>query len=188
MAKRYKKQKINKTKMVIFLIVIISTILIFISIRNIWFKNSNIQNDEPKTISDEKVYEIVEKKETLTSDILNPRELDNEICSKFSDILEGGYIIKIHYKLNTLEDGNIDVYYKVNGKIFKILVDIENKMIDNIEENKDDYLISKGQITNNIEENIEEDFNKRKKDLENENFIVNIIITDTEVVINTSLK
>lgn len=188
MAKRYKKQKISKTKIVIFLIVIISTVLIFISIKNNWFKNSNIQNDDQKTISDEKVYEIVEKKETLTSNILNPRELDNEICSKFSDTLEGGYIVKIHYKLNTLEDGNIDVYYKVNEKIFKLLIDIENKLIDDVEEYQDDYLISKGQITNNLEENIEEDFNKRKKDLENENSIVNIIITDTEVVINTSLK
>ena len=192
MAKRYKEKQKSKQKCIIFIIIIIIiAILIFVAIKNNWFNGSNLQEekqDETTQLS-KQISEYINKENKLNSNLLNPTELSNEVYSQLSGISQGGYIVKMHYKLKTLDDGNIDVYYKINdNELLKLIISVENKTVENMEEYKDDSLLEKEKITDNLNENIEEDFNRRKEDSENENAIVNIIITDTEIVINTSLE
>ena len=67
----------------------------------------------------------------------------------------------------------------------EVKVDIKEKNILTITEYKDDELIDKNQIDENLSENIVNDF-EENKELINEGKMLNIIITDTEVIMNTS--
>lgn len=194
MAKRYKNNERKKGKIKYFLFFLaIIIILVAYGIHQKWFVRETKQENNQEISGEKVVEEItekVEKNRKLTSNLLNPKELNDEIMSILADTYpEGSYITKIHYKLKNLESGNIDIYYKANGKeLLKMVVNIDSKEIESTEKYEDEYLLSKGEILNNLTENIEQDFNNRKAEMELGNKVVNIIITNTEVVINTSIN
>lgn len=202
MAKRYKEKTKKKFKIKNILICIIFIILfavIIIGVKQKWFDfdhiKQRIKDQEEQEISFELFQNItkkVEENRKLTSNLLKPSELNNEIDSMINEEEENkdnNYIVKIQYKLKDLNTGTIDIYYKAGkDNLIKMVVNIENKEIESTEKYEDKELVKKDKIRNNLEENIEEDFNKRKEKLNSEYEVVNIIITNTEIVINTGVE
>ena len=190
------KSKKGKLKFIIIFIIILVAI-IGIGINQKWF-DFNISSNEEKEITEEEkeadriVKEIRDKAKQqsiiLESNLLNPQELTNEIFSKLNIMSEEEIqVIQIHYKLKNLDSGTIDIYYKINHiDLMKIHVNIDEKNIENIEEYTEDNLLQKEVIGDNLSENVQEDFESKKDKLDSENKSVNVIITNTEIIINTS--
>ena len=72
------------------------------------------------------------------------------------------------------------------SQLLKININILEKKIESVEEYKDDALLEREKIVNNLSENVQDDFESKKDKLDSENKSVNVIITNTEIVINTS--
>lgn len=193
MAKRYKEKNIKKTKRnFLILVIIIIIIIIFLyndKINQLWnnifnFKENNISiNEEVKLDID------FDKNKGLNSNLLNISELDNEIHNIIVNSIQNigeCEIIKIHYQLEEINKGKIYVYYKIaNNKLVKTIINMENKLIESIEEEENTELLKKDKIIENLSEDIEEEFYKKKEEITKEYMMVNIIVTNTEVVINT---
>lgn len=203
MAKRYKekKRKFKHKGMIILLsalIVIIGyTIYYFVDSnknqQNEVKNNDNIYNSTINEVNNtEKDYTETEinveeenLKTKLSSNILNPVDLNNEVLEKIKEV-ENGEIIKIQYKLKSLENGVIELYYRTEKTIYVVEVDIASKTAKNAIEYKEKDLNTRQVITDNLKENINEDFERYKEKINNEGKCLNIIITDTEVVLNTN--
>lgn len=201
MAKRYIEKKKGKVKYIVFLIIII-VVFVYIAMEQKWFgiinENKNIsektKQEEYKEEETDKIIEQIHEKvenknEPINANLLNPEELNNTLIQTLNNKEQESYIIKIHYKLKKIDIGYVDVYYNVNNNIIlKLTINVNNKIVESMEEYDDENLLRKNKIESNLAENIEEDFNRRFKNIENENTIVNIIITNTEVVINSSIE
>lgn len=197
MAKRYKEKEHKKKKfkiknILICIILIVIVAVIIIGVRQNWFNfdyiKQRIKEQEEQEISFELFQNITQKVEEnrkLTSNLLKPAELNNEIDSIINEGEENNYIVKIQYKLKELNSGTIDVYYKVReNDLIKMTINIETKEIETTEQYEDEFLFSKNKIEENLDENIEEDFNKNKEKIVPETTFLNVIITNTEVVTN----
>lgn len=200
MAKRYKEKEHKKKKfkiknILICIILIVIVAVIIIGVRQNWFNfdyiKQRIKEQEEQEISFELFQNITQKVEEnrkLTSNLLKPAELNNEIDSIINEgeeNKENNYIVKIQYKLKELNSGTIDVYYKVReNDLIKMTINIETKEIETTEQYEDEFLFSKNKIEENLDENIEEDFNKNKEKIVPETTFLNVIITNTEVVTN----
>ena len=198
MAKRYKekeKKKLNIKNVLIFLVVILIIVFIIIGIKQKWFDFDYVKNMLEQSRQEEISFELfqnitkkVEENRKLSSNILNPAELNNEINAIINEEEEAenkNYIVKIQYKLKTLNSGTIDIFYKVSeNDLIKMIINLETKEIESTEQYEDEFLLSKNKIEENLEENIEKDFESRKEEIiENVTFL-NVIITNTEVVTN----
>lgn len=198
MAKRYKekeKKKLNIKNVLIFLVIILIIVFIIIGIKQKWFDFDYVKNMLEQSKQEEISFELfqnitkkVEGNKKLSSNILNPAELNNEITAIINEGEEtknSNYIVKIQYKLKTLSSGTIDIFYKVSeNDLIKMTVNLETKEIERTEQYEDEFLLSKSKIEENLEENIEKDFESRKKEIiENVTFL-NVIITNTEIVTN----
>ena len=198
MAKRYKekeKRKLNIKNILIFLVIILIIVFIIIGIKQKWFDFDYIKNMLEQSKQEEISFELfqditrkVEENKKLSSNILNPAELNNEInaiINEGEETKNSNYIVKIQYKLKTLSSGTIDIFYKVSeNDLIKMTVNLETKEIESTEQYEDEFLLSKSKIEENLEENIEKDFESRKEEIiENATFL-NVIITNTEIVTN----
>ena len=198
MAKRYKekeKRKLNIKNILIFLVIILIIVFIIIGIKQKWFDFDYVKNMLEQSKQEEISFELfqnitkkVEENKKLSSNILNPAELNNEITAIINEGEEtenSNYIVKIQYKLKTLSSGTIDIFYKVSeNDLIKMTVNLETKEIESTEQYEDEFLLSKSKIEENLEENIEKDFESRKEEIiENATFL-NVIITNTEIVTN----
>ena len=199
MAKRYKENEKKrgkfKLKNILLLIILIVTItILIIGIKQDWFKfnyiEEKIKAQQAEEISAEifqNITQKVEENRKLTSNLLKPAELNNEIDSIINEEenKDNNYIVKIQYKLKELNSGTIEVYYKVKeNNLIKMSINIETKEIENTEQYEDEFLFSKNRIEKNLDENIEEDFKNNKEKIVPETTFLNIIITNTEVVTN----
>ena len=176
----------GKIKYIILLIIVIIIAIIFIGINQNWFSS----NDEVNNVEENSIQVLSKKIEnnSLESNLLNPEELNNEIISKLDASQEKVDAVRIQYKLKALDSGNIYLYYKINDTdLIRVDVNISEKKIENAEEYNDDVLLSKEKITDNLKENVQEDFESKKNKLDSDSKRINVIITDTEVVINTSV-
>ena len=186
MARReIKKEKI---KYIILFIIVIIVAIICIGINQKWFNiSSEINNEEGALIQG--ISKELENNSSLESNLLKPEDVNNEIISKIGAVSqEKAYVVRIQYKLKSLDNGNIYLYYKINDlDLIKINVNISEKKIENIEKYNDDTLLSKEVISDNLKENVQEDFESKKDKLDSENKSINVIITNTEVVINVSV-
>lgn len=125
----------------------------------------------------------------LNSDMLNLKDLDNEVRSNFESKIKDSDVVRIHYKLKNLEEGTAQLYYKLNNtNLFTVTVDIASKSIINSEEIKDEELAEKPAIVDNLEEDVKNDFETYKDKLNGEDSRLNIIISNTEIVINVSYE
>ena len=199
MAKRYKesekkrgKIKLQNILLLIILIVIITVLII--GIKQDWFKfnyiEEKIKAQQAEEISAEifqNITQKVEENRKLTSNLLKPAELNNEIDSIINEEEENkdnNYIVKIQYKLKELNSGTIEVYYKVKeNNLIKMSINIETKEIENTEQYEDEFLFSKNRIEKNLDENIEEDFKNNKEKIVPETTFLNIIITNTDNIL-----
>lgn len=209
MAKRYKKKKKNK-KFLLCLICIVLILLIVYCIYTLFIKKNNeqtMQNDvvttEQVTNNDNEIKnEDNEQKETdqskdndseddisLDADVLVPKVLDSDIRSKLAEKIEDADVVRVHYKLKTLEEGTAQVYYKLeNSKIYLVEVDIASKSITDYKEIEDEDLVKKSSISDNLEEDVKQDFEKYKDRITEESGRLNIIISNTEIIINVSYE
>lgn len=187
MAKRYKRKENKKWKIFLFFFIII----IIIGIIILWQKNNNlnenkvIETEIENVVLQEIVENIRQNNDILSSDLLVPKEICIEIEEILKSNIENGSIIKINYQLKSLEEGNLFLYYKLGeNNIVKIEIDIASKMIQNISNYNESDLDGKSVIKENLNENIKKDFENNKSKLENDNNRLNIIITNTEIIIN----
>ena len=126
---------------------------------------------------------------SLDADVLVPKVLDSDIRSKLAEKIEDADVVRVHYKLKTLEEGTAQVYYKLeNSKIYLVEVDIASKSITDYKEIEDEDLVKKSSISDNLEEDVKQDFEKYKDRITEESGRLNIIISNTEIIINVSYE
>lgn len=211
MAKRYRKKGNNKK----FLRFLIFLVIIFIIVYGIYYffvkkdnskevimdntqlTSDNILNNTEDNVKYEKTDNEDNKSQndsgnenvSLSSDVLIPKDLDNEVRNNFESKLKDSDIVRIHYKLKSLEEGTVQLYYKLNKtKLYLLQVDISSKKIIEAEEVEDKELLKKSAIVNYLNENIKQDFDEYKNELNAEDSRLNIIISNTEIVINVSYE
>lgn len=210
MAKRYKKKSNNKKKFLrysicLIIIFIIGYAIYYFFIRkedgqeeimhNEQIVSENIENNfnEEKSDNDDNNKESENNSNneniSLNCDVLIPKDLDNEVRSNFENKIKDSDVVRIHYKLKILEEGTAQLYYKLNNtKLFTVTVDIASKSIINSEEIKDEELAEKPAIVDNLEEDVKNDFETYKDKLNGVDSRLNIIISNTEIVINVSYE
>ena len=209
MAKRYKEKK--KNKFLLYLTSIAIILVIAYLVYNFFIKKNdeqskNVENTQTNNAQVEQQLNIdsnTENKESnseqdslddesndnipLSGDILVPKDLESEVRSKLEDEIKDADVVRIHYQLKTLEEGIVQIYYKLNDeKIYSAKVDIASKEIAEFAEIEDEELVQKSTIEDNLEEDVKQDFETYKDRLNGENSRLNIIISNTEIIINVS--
>lgn len=174
-AKNRSQRKIDKRKVFIFFVIMIVLIAGYFIITNI---SSSETNSEVRISNSDK---------KLSSDILILNDLNNEVIRN----LEMGnmQLVKAHYKLENLENGKVDLYYKVDDKeIVKVDIEIENKKIEKAEKVENATEMSLSQIENNLGKDIKGYYENNKHRLKPEEgkTILNISVSNTEIIINAS--
>ena len=197
MAKRYKKNK--KKRLISYLICIVIILAIAYLVYNSFIKKNdgqvkrkeniqtNIVQEEQQTNDDNNIKDDKNKEAILLNvDILTPKELESEIRNKFEEIKEAE-VVKIQYQLKTLEEGTIKVYYRLeDAENYYAEIDITSKEIIDYKKINDEELMQETLIENNLEEDIRQDFEKYSDKLSDETSRLNIIISNTEIIINVS--
>lgn len=192
MAKRYKNEtagkssshqkarsrtsrKIDKRKVLIFFVIIIILIAGYFIITNI--RNSETNGEVRISNSDKKI----------SSDILVLNDLNNEVIEHLD--MKNMQLVEAHYKLENLETGTVNLYYKVDDKeIVKVDINIKDKAIEKAEKQENAKEMSLSQIGDNINKDIKKyytDNQKRLKPDEGKN-ILNIIVENQQIIINAS--
>ena len=192
MAKRYKNEtagkssshqkarsrssrKIDKRKVLIFFVIIIILIAGYFIITNI--RNSETNGEVRISNSDKKI----------SSDILVLNDLNNEVIEHLD--MKNMQLVEAHYKLENLETGTVNLYYKVDDKeIVKVDVNIKDKVIEKAEKQENAEEMNLTQIGDNINKDIKKYFTdnqKRLKPDEGKN-ILNIIVANEQIIINAS--
>lgn len=209
MAKRYKEKK--KNKFLLYLTSIAIILVIAYLVYNFFIKKNdeqskNVENTQTNNAQVEQQLNIdsnTENKESnseqdslddesndnipLSGDILVPKDLESEVRNKLEEEIKDAEVVRIHYQLKTLEDGIIRIYYKLDDeKIYSAKVDIASKEIAEFAEIEDEELVQKSTIEDNLEEDVKQDFETYKDRLNGENSRLNIIISNTEIIINVS--
>lgn len=200
MAKRYKEKAKKKSshKVVILLFIILLIIAIGVTI---YFINRNTddsveasqsesddngsgEEEGSKEEASEEKQEDGSNEESASGDKISPSELNQKVLEK-NEKVEGGKIIKMHYKLESLDAGNVLLYYRLEtGTVYVVDVDISSSKIKSTKKYEENDLENKQEIVDNLSTNINEYFEKYKEKLQSEGRLLNVIITDTEVVIN----
>lgn len=167
--------KINKTKILIFVVVIVILIAMFFIINNI--KSSSTSNE----------VRIRNSEKNISSDIFQLNDLNNEVIEHIEK--NNMKLVRAHYKLENLENGKIILYYKVGEQeLFQVDIDINSKKIEKVEKIDNSEILSLEEIGDNINRDIKKYFTdnqKRLKPEEGKN-ILNIIVSNTEIIINAS--
>ncbi len=190
MAKRYKtsekssshqktrsrsSRKIDKRKVLIFFVIIIILIAGYFVITNL---NSSRTNNEIRISNSDK---------KISSDILVLNDLNNEVIEHLD--MKNMQLVRAHYKLENLETGTVNLYYKVDDKeIVKVDINIKDKVIEKAEKQENAEEMSLAQIGDNINKDIKKYFTdnqKRLKPDEGKN-ILNIIVANEQIIINAS--
>ena len=130
---------------------------------------------------------ISNSEKKLSSDILILNDLNNEVIEHLD--MKNMQLVKAHYKLENLETGTVNLYYKVDDKeIVRVDIKIKDKVIEKAEKQENAEEMSLAQIGNNMTRDIKKYFNdnqKRLKPDEGKN-ILNIIVANEQIIINAS--
>ena len=168
-------RKIDKRKVLIFFVIIIILIAGYFIINNI--RNNETNSEIKISNSDKKV----------SSDVLVLNDLNNELTEHLN--MKNMQLVKAHYKLENLETGTVNLYYKVDDKeIVKVDVNIKDKVIEKAEKQENAEEMNLTQIGDNINKDIKKYFTdnqKRLKPDEGKN-ILNIIVANEQIIINAS--
>ena len=194
MIKKYKenkKNKVNKTKIILFFLITI----IFICIVFFWNNNTtetNLANTSESSIDKIEndvfqniIEEIKQEDNELSSDLLEPDEACKEVKTLSNDKIGNGYIVKINYQLKNLDDGKLFLYYKLEDKnVVLIEVDVASKQIQSIENYDGSDLAEKLEIKENLKTDVKEYYKENESGLLADEYRVNIIITNTDIISN----
>lgn len=192
MAKRYKNEaagkssshqkargrnlrKIDKRKVLIFFVIIIILIAGYFIITNI--RSSETSNEVRISNSNKKI----------SSDILVLNDLNNEVIEHLD--MKNMQLVKAHYKLENLETGIVNLYYKVDDKeIVRVDINIKDKVIEKAEKQENAEEMSLVQIGDNINKDIKKYFTDNQKRLKPDagKNILNIIVANEQIIINAS--
>lgn len=174
-AKSRSSKKIDKRKVLIFFVIIIILIAGYFIITNI--RSSETNNEVRISNSDKKI----------SSDILVLNDLNNEVIEHLN--MKNMQLVRAHYKLENLETGTVNLYYKVDDKeIVKGDINIKDKVIEKAEKQENAEEMSLAQIGDNMNKDIKKyytDNQKRLKPDEGKN-ILNIIVENQQIIINAS--
>lgn len=174
-AKSRSSKKIDKRKVLIFFVIIIILIAGYFIITNI--KSNDANNEVRISNSDKKI----------SSDILVLNDLNNEVIEHLN--MKNMQLVRAHYKLENLETGTVNLYYKVDDKeIVKVDINIKDKVIEKAEKQENAEEMSLAQIGDNMNKDIKKyytDNQKRLKPDEGKN-ILNIIVENQQIIINAS--
>ena len=199
MAKRYKKKKRNKIRL--YLTCIVAICIMAFLIYNFFIEKENESKNMKEDMQDEQqlshninikneqteLEEASNENVHLNVDILKPIDLEKEVRNKLENKIGDAEILKVHYILKTLEEGTVLLYYKINDtNIYLVEVDIAYKEITDTKEVKDEELLQKLAIEDNLNEDVKQDFETYKERIVEENSRLNIIISNTEIIINIS--
>lgn len=197
MAKRFKEKSRKKLRykgivlLLIILLVIAIGVAIYFNIKDKDRRNNDIiasqeENRIDNSIKKEKSSKDKQQdKEGVGGDMLSPSKLNQTVLEN-NEKVKDGEIIKIHYKMQSLEKGNVLLYYKVkNDAIYVVNIDISSKEIKSTKKYEKDDLDNKQVIVDNLSANINDYFERYKDKLNEEGKQLNIIITDTEIILNT---
>lgn len=169
--------KISKKKIFIVIIIIAIIVGIYFLITN---NNNNLEVNSELNVS---------RYKDITSDFFRARDLNNEVIENVD--VEEMQVIKIRYKLESLEKGKVILLYKIkDNKMLEVTTNIETKKIEEakVVESSDDA--DRDPIEVNLDEDIKQDYEdntKRLKPDEGKN-ILNIILTNTEIIISPSAE
>lgn len=169
------EEKKGKGKVFIFFIIIIILIAGYFIITNL--SSSQTNNQVRISNSDRKI----------TSDMLVLKDLNNEVIENLT--MENMQLVRAHYKLENLETGTINLYYKVDDKeVIKVDINIKNKKIEKVERQENAEEMSLPQIGDNINKDIKEYFTENQERLKPEEgkSILNVIVEDEQIIINAS--
>lgn len=169
--------KISKKKIFIVIIIIAIIVGVYFLITN---NNNNLEVNSELNVS---------RYKDITSDFFRARDLNNEVIENVD--VEEMQVIKIRYKLESLEKGKVILLYKIkDDKMLEVTTNIETKKIEEakVVESSDDA--DRDPIEVNLDEDIKQDYEdntKRLKPDEGKN-ILNIILTNTEIIISPSAE
>lgn len=174
-ARNRNSRKIDKRKVLIFFVIIVILIVGYFIITNL--KSSETNNEIRISNSDKKI----------SSDILVLNDLNNEIIKHLD--MKNMQLVKVHYKLENLDTGIVNLYYKVDNKeIVKVDINIKDKVMEKAEKQENAEEMSLEQIVDNMNKDIKKYFTdnqKRLKPDEGKN-ILNIIVANEQIIINAS--
>lgn len=169
--------KISKKKVFIFIVIIAIIVGIYFLVTN---NNNNLEVNSELNVS---------RYKDITSDFLRARDLNNEVIQNVD--IEEMQVVKIQYKLESLEKGKVILLYKIpDNKMLELTTNIETKQIEQakVVESPDDA--EREEIGVNLDENIKEDYedNTDRLDADEGKNILNIILTNTEIIISPSAE
>ena len=108
---------ISKKKISIFIILIVIIAGIYFLVTN---NNKNLETNSELNVS---------RYKNITSDFFRARDLNNEVIQNVD--LEEMQVIKIHYKIESLEKGKVVLLYKIkDNKMLEVTTNIETKKIE----------------------------------------------------------
>lgn len=175
--KKSSGRKISLKKVFIFIIIIAIIVGIYFLITN---NNNNLEVNSELNVS---------RYKDITSDFFKAKDLNNEVIENVD--IEEMQVIKIRYKLESLEKGKVIFLYKIkDNKMLEVTTNIETKKIEEAKviESPDDA--NRDPIEVNLDADVKQfykDNTKRLKPDEGKN-ILNIILTNTEIIISPSAE
>lgn len=169
--------KISKKKVFIFIVIIAIIVGIYFLVTN---NNNNLEVNSELNVS---------RYKDITSDFLRAKDLNNEVIQNVD--IEEMQVIKIQYKLESLEKGKVILLYKIkDNKMLEVTTNMETKKIEEakVVESPDDA--DREEIGVNLDEDIKEDYedNTKRLDPDEGKNILNIILTNTEIIISPSAE
>ena len=171
------KIKISKKKVFIFIVIIAIIVGIYFLVTN---NNNSMEVNSELNVS---------RYKDIASDFLRARDLNNEVIKNVD--IEEMQVVKIQYKLESLEKGKVILLYKIkDNKMLEVTTNMETKKIEEakVVESPDDA--DREEIGVNLDENIKEDYedNTKRLDPDEGKNILNIILTNTEIIISPSAE
>lgn len=184
---KQKSKRYNKIYIVPLLIILV-VVLIY------YFFHVKVDSNEPDVefnqSSQTKSKEIdVSKYPKLNSDILEINDLKNELNRNVNDLIKDMKLTQINYQLKKIDEGKTILEYtplQTKEDIIRVKIDINSKTIEKIEMIKSDTIdYNVLEIQDNLNENIKEDFELKKEELDiQSNSYINILVKENEININ----
>lgn len=135
----------------------------------------------------------VSKYPKLNSDVLEINNLKDELNRNVNDLIKDMKLTQINYQLKKLDEGKIILEYtplQEKEDIIRVKIDINSKTIEKIERVKSNAVDYNAlEIQDNLNENIKEDFELKKEDLDSQNdSYINILVKENEININLAFE
>lgn len=152
---------------------------------------TNLEFDQNSQTESEEI--DVSKYPKLNSDLLEINNLKNELNQNVNNLIKDMKLTQINYQLKKLDEGKTILEYtplQEKEDIIRVKIDINSKTIEKIERIKSDTIdYNVLEIQDNLNENIKEDFELKKEELDvQSNSYINILVKENEININLAVE